>query len=163
MGSFLASSSTFANPAVPISAHIIQPAAPTHPVAIGSQGVAQAPDDAAFAGAETWHVEISPNAETEANEVLLVVEYTGDAARASLGDHLIDDHFNYGHPWEIGLSRFAPEVFEQGLTLRFLPLRRDAPIYLPPESWPDFGSQEEKVQVKSITVRRIVDLLVTCA
>jgi hypothetical protein len=50
------------------------------------------------------------------------------------------------------LRRFAPTLFQEALTLRFLPLRKDAPIYLPPERRPDFGSAQEVLQVRSIGV-----------
>jgi len=86
-------------------------------------------------------------------EVFLRVDYIGDIGRAYLGDRLIADDFYFGRTWEIGLRRFAPELFQKTLTLRFLPLRKDAPIHLPPKRWPDFGPAQEIVQVRSIDVQ----------
>ena len=87
------------------------------------------------------------------------MDYTGDVGRAYLDDQLLADDFYFGRTavnstaWEIGLRRFAPELFQKTLTLRFLPLRKDAPIYLPPDRWPDFGTAQEIVQVRSIGVQ----------
>jgi beta-galactosidase len=62
------------------------------------------------------------------HEVFLRINYTGDIGRAYLGDRLISDDFYVGRVWEIGLKRFSPEALEKGLTLKVLPLRKDAPV-----------------------------------
>ncbi len=147
---------TISQPAKPaqVQARKTKAAAPTRPVKIGAAGgVAQAPEDAVFEGAEEWQVSLPAELLEGTQEVYLQVDYVGDVARATLGDRLIDDDFYSGRTWEIGLRRFAPEVLQAGLTLRFLPLRKDAPIYLPPNRWPDFGSEPEIVQVRSIGVQ----------
>ena len=138
--------------------HSIQPAAPPLPVKIGPFGVAQAPADAAYLTGETWQVTLEPEALKGVHEVILHVDYTGDAARAFLGDQLIDDDFYHGQPWEIGLSRFQPAVSQEPITLRFLPLRADAPIYLPPEARPDFQGQESLVEVHGLCVREVREI-----
>jgi hypothetical protein len=132
-------------------------------VVIGPAGVAQPPDEDAYAAAETWLVTVPTSAMDGRHEVLLVVDYIGDCARASLGGQLVDDHFYYGLPWEIGLSRFDPALLQDGLTLRFIPLRRDAPIYLPPEARPDFANAPDFLQVRSIQVKTVSDTAVTLA
>ena len=78
---------------------------------------------------------------------------------AYLGDRLVADDFYFGRPWEIGLRRLAPEVMAKGLRLKILPLRKDAPIYLPLERWPNFGAADEIVEVRSI--RSVVEYEVT--
>jgi beta-galactosidase len=108
-------------------------ATPARPVAIGSQGVATPPDDSAFNEAEYWRIRIPAEAFDGTDEAFLVVEYQGDIARAYLGNRLIADDFYNGRPWEIGLRRFLPQVLEDGLTLKVLPLHPQAPIYIQPE------------------------------
>lgn len=110
-------------------------------------------DEMDFEGAEVWQVSLPEEILEQAQEAFLQVDYTGDVGRAYLGDRLIADDFYFGRTWEIGLRRFAPELFQGALTLRFLPLRKDAPIYLPPDRWPDFGTAQEIIQVRSIGVR----------
>ena len=105
-----------------------------------------------FAAAETWDVSVPWAAFNNAREVYLRVEYLGDIGCAYLGSHLIADNFYHGKTWEIGLRRFLPDLLQKGLTLKFLPLRRDAPIYLPQDAWPDFGGAEEMVNVSGISL-----------
>ena len=123
---------------------------------IGPLGVAQSPEEdaiqAGFEGAETWEVNVPAAAFDGAREVYLQVDYVGDLACAYLGERLIADNFYHGKTWEIGLRRFLPELLQAGLTLKFLPLRQDAPIYLPQEAWPDFGGASEILKVAKISL-----------
>ena len=82
----------------------------------------------------------------------LRVDDAGDVDRAYLGERLIDDDFLFSRGLEIGLSRLAPEASEKGLALKILPLRKDAPIYIPGDCLPEFGSNGEALAVRGITV-----------
>jgi len=115
---------------VTVSTRKLSEGKPARVVPMGELGVAQAPDDSDFADAETWEVRLPPGDFDGVSDIFLQVDYVGDAARAYLGDRLVADDFYYGRVWEIGLKRFAPEVLEKGLTLKFLPLRLDAPVYI---------------------------------
>ena len=95
-----------------------------------------------------------------AHEVFLQIDYAGDIGRAYLGDRLIDDDFYFGRPWEIGLSRFAPEILEKGLTVKILPLRQDAPIYLPKDRWPAFGANGQAGEIRGITAEPEYEVVV---
>jgi beta-galactosidase len=130
----------------------LKQAGPARAVPMGPLGVAQAPDDADFEAAEEWEVRLEGNALDEDGEVFLLIDYVGDVGRAYLGGRLIADDFYYGRTWEIGLKRFVPEVLEKGLVLKFLPLRRDAPIYIAPEHRPTFGSSDEILELRDIRV-----------
>lgn len=135
---------------VAVQARKVREAAAARVTPLGPGGVAQAPDDADFAAAEVWEVRLPEDALEGAAEVLLVVDYVGDAARAFLGERLIADDFYNGRAWEIGLKRFAPEVLRQGLRLAFLPLRKDAPVYIASEHRPGFGERESLLAVREI-------------
>ena len=41
------------------------------------------------------------------------------------------DNFYNGKVFQVGLKRYAPQVYSSNLTLKILPLQKDAPIYLP--------------------------------
>jgi hypothetical protein len=119
--------------------------------------VAQAPSDAAYQYGETWHVHIPPGSFADLRELYLQIDYTGDTARAylrgemiaSMDMEFISDNFWSGCTWEIGLRRFAPRVINEGIELRFLPLKKDAPVYIAPEYKPLFHS-DEVLEVHSI-------------
>ncbi|NDL58487.1 beta-galactosidase [Phytoactinopolyspora mesophila] len=99
---------------------------------------ASAPTDADFAGAAAWTLDLPRQLvahTTDDREVLLRIDYVGDAARLYAGDQLLADHFFYGRPWEVGLRRFG-DVLDEGLRLEILPLSETAPIYLSPEVQP---------------------------
>jgi beta-galactosidase len=145
-----------------ITAQRVKDAGVAREVPIGGAGVAQAPEEADFAQAEVWQISFPADALECVCDGFLRVTWVGDAARAYIGDRLIADDFSFGqHPgrgstWEIALRRFAPDVLEQGLQLRFLPLREDAPVYLDPEARPVF--QEGKVlKVHSISAHPLYE------
>ncbi|HEX3730020.1 MAG TPA: hypothetical protein VHV47_09455, partial [Opitutaceae bacterium] len=118
---------------------------------VDAKGAAYAPSEAAFeAAAGTWQVDIPADALKSGRQVYLSVDYVGDMARAYVGDRLVDDDFFSGRTWEIGLRRFAPEVGEKGLTLKILPLRRDAPIYLAPGRQPGAYQDGQAIGVGAI-------------
>lgn len=122
------------------------------PVKIGPAGVAQAPMDEDFTRAAVWHIDLPDGVSSSTDEILLEIDYVGDVARVYLEGRLIDDDFYHGAPWQIGLSQLPAESLQTGIDLLIIPLRDDAPIYLPPEALPDFGESNEIACVKSITL-----------
>jgi hypothetical protein len=116
------------------------------------KGAAIVPGESAFDGAEAWHITVPEDALSGVHEAFLQIHYFGDIARAYIGDRLIDDDFYFGRPWEIGLRRFAPEVSQKGITLKILPLRKDAPIYIPQDRLPQFGENAEAIGVTGISL-----------
>ncbi|MGA7029521.1 MAG: beta-galactosidase [Candidatus Acidiferrales bacterium] len=114
-----------------------------HPVAV-------APDDSAFKNAAVWKITLPTDGLAGLSDVFLRINYTGDIGRLYAGEHLLDDDFYHGEPWEVGLKRFIP-VPGQELTLDVLPLRKDAPIYFSPRARPDFGSAQQISDLRAIT------------
>jgi hypothetical protein len=123
--------------AAPLQAVIesVQPAGPARTVPIApsvpgrKQGMAMQPEDADFAQAAVWRVRL-PAGVDASRDLRLRVHYTGDVLRAYHADTLLDDDFYHARPFEIGLRRYGPAVYQDGLTLKILPLREDAPIYI---------------------------------
>jgi hypothetical protein len=113
----------------------VQPAGPARTVPIApsvpgrSQGMAMQPEDADFAQAAVWRVKL-PAGVDASRDLRLRVHYTGDVLRAYHADTLLDDDFYHARPFEIGLRRYGPAVYQDGLVLKILPLREDAPIYI---------------------------------
>lgn len=145
---------------------LVQPAGPARAIPIGSAGVAAEPDgtnetaDGDFAAAAVYTVQLSPPSggawpPASSYSLMLNINYYGDAARLYLGNTLLDDNFYNARAWEFGVNRFAPDIFTQNLTLRILPLRNDAPIYV---VWPPFApGSNTSLQLNSITVDQIYD------
>jgi beta-galactosidase len=107
----------------------VQEAGKAAPVRIGKE-VAMAPEEAAFDGAARWSIRVPDVKSAAVGEVLLRITYRGDIARIYAGGRLITDDFYHGAPWEIGLRGIPAADLKQGLELKILPLRQDAPIYL---------------------------------
>jgi hypothetical protein len=134
----------------------VRDAAPPSPVKIGpfvnwrGVAVAEAPDDAAFAGAGVWHLTVPDGVPAGLSDVYLDINYVGDVGRLNSGARLLDDYFFNGMPWEIGLKRFPPHTLTKGLDLQILPLQKGAPIYLPMRVWPNFGAQQAIADVTSV-------------
>ncbi len=118
---------------------------------LDSKGGAIQPEDADFGGAEVWQITVPKDALDGAHETYVRINYDGDVARAYIGDRLIDDDFYFGRTWEIGLKRFAPDVLEKGITLKILPLRKDAPVYIPKDGLPAFDESGQAVGVRDVT------------
>jgi beta-galactosidase len=82
---------------------------------------------------------------------LLEIRYTGDVARLYAGGELLMDNFFNGLPWRIGLKRYADALRRGPLELRILPLRADAPVFIPPSLRPaDFGAGGQRAEVQAV-------------
>jgi hypothetical protein len=127
-------------------------AAPSGPVRLGRR-VAAAPDDSDFDTAAVWRITLPQPAQHALDglsDLFLRIDYTGDVARLYAGQRLLADDFYKGTPWTIGLKRIEPELLRDGLELKILPLRQDAPIYLPRAAWPTFPPEGELVALREV-------------
>jgi beta-galactosidase len=136
---------TFIQPPLPklkkteVEVEHIKPADAPRTVPTGSKGVAEAPSDADFEKAAVWKLRIPRDLALRKPNHLLRITYQGDAARIYAGESLLTDNFYNGNAFEVGINRFGPDILENELTLRILPLKKDAPIYLATQARPDFG------------------------
>lgn len=141
--------------------HQVQEAGKAAPVRMG-QEVAMAPPETAFDGAARWLIRIPDVKSAAVGEVLLRITYQGDVARIYAGGHLITDDFYHGAPWEVGLKNIAPADLKQGLELKILPLRQDAPIYLAASARPAIPPGGQVARVSEVRVlpeyRAVADL-----
>jgi len=131
-----------------VNASLLREAKPVAAVMTG--GLAKAalePKPESFSAAAAWQLSL-PNlslqkalASPGVADVLLSIDFVGDIGRLFSGVELIDDWYYSGYGWQVGLRQYATKLATQPastLTLSVLPLRADAPIYLPKESRPDF-------------------------
>ena len=133
----------------------VRPAAPAPAVKLNAdpkRAVAVQPTDADFAGAATWSIALPESTGAENDRALLRVHYRGDVARLYAGDRLLTDNFYKGTPFEFGLWRLTADERKAGLTLKVLPLRRDAPIYFPREAKPKFDAKGEALELEKIEI-----------
>jgi hypothetical protein len=80
------------------------------------------------------------------------LRYTGDVARAYHGEKLLDDDFYHARPFEIGLRRYGPAVYIDGLVLKILPLREDAPIYITDRSHLKFDNNHIALNLDGVDI-----------
>jgi hypothetical protein len=119
-------------------------------IEMGANKVATAPADDAFAGPAPAVYQINlPEGIDPKRRLLLRVSYVGDVARFYLGDKLLTDNFYNGTPLELDLAAWGPEVFRQPLTLKILPLQKDAPIYIQKGDLPDCAGRPAIADVRS--------------
>ncbi|MFC4504067.1 MULTISPECIES: beta-galactosidase [Streptomyces] len=103
---------------------LLRPAGPPPTPVTGTLGRASAPADEHYdAVAALYRVEIPPAAP---EGTLLRLHWTGDAARAYVGDRLVADQFFAGRPWDIALDSLPPD---QPLLLKLLPPALEANVY----------------------------------
>jgi beta-galactosidase len=117
------------------------------------QGVAMAPDESEFRLAENWVLSIPRNLQSSTiSNIFLKIDYAGDVARLSADGNLLDDNFNNGIPWTVGLERFISKIGDGPIELSILPLRRDAPIFFERRFRASFDDKSQIVGLKSATL-----------
>lgn len=121
-------------------------------IEMGKAKVAMQPEDSDFEkGAAVWSVKL-PEQINPQRDIYLCIPYLGDVARIYLDGKLLTDNFYNGKPFELGLKRYAPDIYSKELTISILPLSKDAPIYLPKSAWPDFKGAESIVTLPKVDV-----------
>jgi hypothetical protein len=109
-----------------------------------------APDDAEFAEASQWRLHLDAQLPTTSGRVLLTLDYVGDAARLYADGELVDDHFNDGEPWSIGLDRFVQNGRWPALTLRVIAANRALPIFMEDSAWQRLADSPDNVALQRI-------------
>jgi hypothetical protein len=130
------------------------------PVMIG--GLAKAalqPIPEAFKAAASWQVNVPREQLLGLHDALLQIDFVGDIGRLYSGTRLLDDWYYSGYQWQFGL-RQNTALLDQPLTVSVLPLRADAPVYLPKEARPDFGGDKQIATVRGVSVIPVYQLRV---
>jgi len=138
---------------VKAKAKLVRAAGPAReiPLSTGKSHIAIAPNDADFTNAAIWKITLPAKLDLKTNP-LLRIRYVGDVARLTLNGKLIADNFYAGREFDLGLKRYAPEIFSGDLRLEILPLRKDAPIFIEPKDRPNFGTNETLVKLQSAEI-----------
>ncbi|HVX83389.1 MAG TPA: beta-galactosidase [Phycisphaerae bacterium] len=133
---------TLAVPA-PVTATLekLKDAGPLRTIPIKPRGNAEEPTDADFDNAAVYQIHLPANIDPS-RDLLLRLHYTADVARLYLDGKLLTDNFYNGAPFDLSLKRFAPQIYTGKLTLKLLPLQKNAPIYIQKEDQPDFGDKD---------------------
>lgn len=117
----------------------------------GSAKAALLPDPETFGASGAWEIALGALPAQGIDGALLDIDFVGDVARLFDGTRMVDDWYYNGQRWQYGLHNLA--AGRKGpLTLTVLPLRADAPIYLPKEHRPDFGGQPQLAKVRAVKV-----------
>ncbi len=133
-----------------------KPAAPSVPVRMNpnpKRNVGMEPEDADFDRAAEWSLLVPPEV-LDGSRTFLEISYVGDVARLYAGTRFDNDNFYKGTTWEIGLWRFKPDELRRGLSLKILPLRADAPLYLAAGARPEFPGGADVVRLNEVRIVR---------
>jgi hypothetical protein len=121
------------------------------PVAIGGPSrAAVEPTPESFRAAAAWKVSIPREQLKGLDDALLNIDFVGDFARLYSGVHMLDDWYYSGYGWQFGLRQLDASL-DQPLTVSVMPLRADAPIYIPKEGRPDFGGKSQIAELRGVT------------
>jgi len=131
---------------------ITKEAGPSVAAKMSRRNVAMEPEDADFDRAAVWSVHVPASALQ--GQAVLKVDYQGDVARLYAGNHLVEDNFYKGAPFEFGLWRLTAAEKQTGLDLKILPLRQDTRLYLPQGMMPEFSASGEALKLKGISIER---------
>lgn len=64
---------------------------------------------------------------------------------------MVDDWYYSGYGWQYGL-RQSQALLDRPLTVSVLPLRADAPVYIPGEARPNFGGKDQVAELRKVSV-----------
>jgi hypothetical protein len=127
----------------------VRPAGNVRAVPVGGRAnTAMMPYPEQFRPAAAWSVQTVAPAAPQVEQYLLRPDVVGDVARLFDGTRMVDDWFYSGFGWEFPLRAQDKAL----LTLQVLPLRADAPIYLPKDAWPDFGGKPQLAALRGVHV-----------
>jgi len=129
----------------------LRDAAARPPVRMGKE-VAEAPDAEAFDGAAEWAIQIPAITSPSIKKVYLRITYLGDVARIYADGKLMTDDFFKGAPWEIALQRLQGQEADPVLKIQILPMRKDAPIYLPSRSLISFPTSGQVAELQEVEI-----------
>jgi hypothetical protein len=133
-----------------VSARQVRAAQPVPPIKIGGNAKAAVqPDPEAFGNAAAWELSLGATRPKGVDGALLEIDFAGDVARLFDGTRMVDDWYYNGQQWQFGLDNLPPRA-RTALTLTVLPLRADAPIYLPKEHRPAFDGQAQLAELRKV-------------
>ncbi|TWI62909.1 glycosyl hydrolase family 35 [Pseudoduganella lurida] len=112
----------------------------------------------AWRTAAAWKITLPADALKDVDDALLRIDFTGDMARLFDGTRLADDWYYSGYGWEVGLKGLAQR---NELSLAVLPLRADAPVYLPKEGRPAFSGKQQLVHLNKLYLTPVYKITVS--
>lgn len=119
-------------------------------IGLGTQKVAEQPDEEDFDNAAAWAI-VLPKSITDAEDSFLEISYDADCARVYADDKLVEDNFWNGKPMLVRIS----DLIEKKVELRILPLRKDAPIYLQKEQKAVLNAESRNTLLKLNSIKVI--------
>jgi hypothetical protein len=137
---------------VAVSARQLRAAQPVPPVKIGGNAKAAVqPDPEAFGNSAAWELSLGTTRPKGVDAALLEIDFVGDVARLFDGTRMVDDWYYNGQQWQFALHNL-PARENAALNMTVLPLRSDAPIYLPKEHRPAFNGQAQLAELRGVKV-----------
>lgn len=135
---------------------LLREAQPVPPVLKGGQAkAALQPVPEVWAGAATWQLKYAvPELPKGAlDDILIKTDFVGDVGRIFAGEQLVDDwYYGGGESWELGLRALPSSLRRQPLSIAVMPLRADAPIYLPASLKPAFAGKSQIAALNKVSV-----------
>ncbi|TFW16356.1 beta-galactosidase, partial [Duganella callida] len=113
-----------------------------------------------FKAAAAWQINVPREQLKGLDDALLQIDFVGDIGRLYSGTRMLDDWYYSGYQWQFGLKQQAASL-DQPLTVSVLPLRADAPIYLPKEARPDFQGNRQIATVRGVSLIPVYQLRIT--
>ena len=156
-GMFTSYVATLPSRAVKATVSPIREAREAAPVRIGGAAKsAMEPLPESFAAAAAWRIDV-PRA-SASDDDLLELDFVGDIGRLFSGTDMLDDWYYSGYRWQVAMRNLGSR--NKPVKLSVLPLRADAPIYLPREARPDFGGKAQLAQLRGVRVVPVYKLAV---
>lgn len=115
----------------------------------GPTNAALQPYPETYGRSAAWTVTLPKDPLEGLSDAYLRIDYAGDVGRLFDKVDMLDDHFYFGTPWDVGLKRYTQRITGP-LTLTVLPLRGDAAIYIEPQVRPKVPPTGQIAEVRKI-------------
>ena len=136
---------------------LVREARPVRAVMIGGHAnAAIQPTPESFGAAAAWKIDIPASQRKDNEDALIELDFVGDIGRLFNGTRMIDDWYYSGYGWQYPIKHAGAGP----LTLSVLPLRADAPVYLPKSARPDFDGKKQLAQLRGVKVTPVYRLSV---
>jgi hypothetical protein len=151
-GLFQVVEATLPSQELAVAARKLRAAQPVPPIKIGGNAKAAVqPDAEVFGNSAAWELALGTTRPKGVDGALLEIDFVGDVGRLFDGTRMVDDWYYNGQLWQFALGNL-PARERAALTLTVLPLRADAPIYLPKEHRPAFNGQAQVAELRGVKV-----------
>ncbi len=108
------------------------------------------PEDSYFQKGEIISLDCPTYISENLHDLRFEIDYKASAGRCYVADQLVADNYYNGEKWVLSYNHLFKDVDNTAVTLHFIPLQKEDPIYINGNYWPNIAKQDYVLDTKSI-------------